>query len=228
MRALAKIGATLTVAASLGGCAYVTAIPVQPGSSESGIRIYDVKPLLVIAPSNVSVVIVPNYNRAYALRFGSFLAKHDFTADLQNGMIAHLESKQDTTAVPIAILNLITEAAKAAGSLGKAFAADAQTSGGRLQVFDIIFDTSGNLVELKPLISASSLIDIPMAPTFIGVTPTPATTPAKSSAATPIGSANTTTAIPGGQTGAPSTTPRGSITSVIPSRNSVKKNGGKQ
>src|SRR4051794_14956317 len=91
----------------LPGCAYVSAVPVPPGSQAEGIRIYDVKPLLVVAGNQVSVVLVPNYNRAYALRFGSFLAKHDFAATLDGGILSKVSSNQDTTTVAVALVNLV-------------------------------------------------------------------------------------------------------------------------
>lgn len=48
------------------GCAYVTAVPAKPGSNVQGIRIYDVKPILIVSSGAPKVEIVPNYNRAYA------------------------------------------------------------------------------------------------------------------------------------------------------------------
>ena len=70
---VAIVAGTLVSGALVSGCAYVTAQPVRPGERISGIRIYDVKPLLVVSGENVTIQMVPNYNRAYALRFGGAL-----------------------------------------------------------------------------------------------------------------------------------------------------------
>lgn len=144
------------------GCANVTAIPVKPGSNVSGIRIYDVKPLLVVTGANVSLLMVPNYNRAYALRFSAFLAKHDFETEFQNGFLAKLQSNQDTTAVPIALINLVQEAVKIGRPIGTAFSGQADGgSGNRFGVYDIVFDEEGNLLGLRPLVSDSTLLKVP-------------------------------------------------------------------
>lgn len=161
MRAV-HISSILALAWLAVGCANVTAIPVKPGSNVSGIRIYDVKPLLVVTGINVSLLMVPNYNRAYAVRFGAFLAKHDFQAEFQNGFLAKLQSNQDTTAVPIALINLVQEAVKAGVPIGTAFSGQADGgSGNRFGVYDIVFDEEGNLVGLRPLVSDSTLLKVP-------------------------------------------------------------------
>ena len=91
-------GAVMLLAAALtSGCAYVTAQPVKPGDSINGIRIYDVKPLLVVSGENVTIQYVPNYNRAYALRFGAFLAKNDFEASISNGILTTVKANMDST-----------------------------------------------------------------------------------------------------------------------------------
>jgi hypothetical protein len=145
----------------LGGCAFVEAVPIQPGSNTTGIPIPQVKPLLVVG-SSVQVIMVPNTNKQYALRFGSFLAKHDLTVDLTQGMLQSIVSNQDSTAVPVAFLAALGQAAAAGHNLlGGAFAAQASTGGGRLQIYDIVFDDDGNLVGLKPLIRKQDLIVVP-------------------------------------------------------------------
>ncbi|WP_164135272.1 hypothetical protein, partial [Stenotrophomonas maltophilia] len=64
------------------------------------------KPLLVVSGAQVSVALVPNANRAYALQFNSFLAKHEVTAEFANGFLSKLTSNQDTTALAIALVQL--------------------------------------------------------------------------------------------------------------------------
>jgi len=138
---------------SLFACAYVDAVPVSPNSDAPGIRIPMVKPLLVVGPQ-VGVLLVPNPNKQLALRFGAFLAKNELTLDFQQGMLQSLDSHQDSTPVPVALLAALGQAAAAGHNLlGAAFAA--QTGGGaaELQIYDIVFDDAGNLVGLKTLIT---------------------------------------------------------------------------
>ena len=138
---------------SLAACAYVDTVPVGPNSDVPGIRIPAIKPLLVVG-SQVGVLLVPNPNRQLALRFWTFLAKNELTVDFQHGMLQSLNSKQDTTPVPVAFLSALGQAAAGGHNLlGAAFAA--QTGGGaaELQIYDIVFDDAGNLVGLRPLIT---------------------------------------------------------------------------
>ena len=69
----------------------------EAGRRINGIRIYDVKPLLVVSGTNVTLQYVPNYNRAYALRFGAFLAKNDFDASIANGLLTKVNANMDST-----------------------------------------------------------------------------------------------------------------------------------
>jgi len=151
------VGLTL----SFGGCAYFSAEPILPGSYTSGVPIPQVKPLLVVG-STVDVILVPNTNKQYAVRFGAFLAKHDLTLSFQNGMLQHIDSKQDSTDVPKAFFSALSEAAQSGHNLlGGAFAGHASGGGGRLQIYDIVFDEEGNLVGLRPLIKKRDLIAVP-------------------------------------------------------------------
>ena len=107
-----RLGAPALVAAMLGvagsGCAYVTAQPVKPGDRINGIRIYDVKPLLVVTGETVTLQYVPNYNRAYALRFGAFLAKNHFQASMTNGLLTNVNANLDSTGI-IELLKVLAE-----------------------------------------------------------------------------------------------------------------------
>lgn len=159
----------IVLAFVLTGCAYVTAVPVKPGDPDPGIRIYDVKPLLVVANTQVSVIMVPNYNRGYAVKFGAFLAKHDFEIDMANGVVSKVTSNQDATALPTELVKVLEEGAKT----GKLFAesvtppAAEQVNGkekANFQIFEIEFDSSGAITGLKPLLpSESVLIKMPVA-----------------------------------------------------------------
>ena len=148
---------------SLAGCAGVTAVPAPLGSNVQGIRIYELKPILIVSGQKVEVGFVPNPNRAYALQFYSFLAKHDLTANFNaNGSLSSLTSNQDTTAVALALLNLVNKAVKEGGGLASAFSG---TSGGtlneRVQVYDFVFDDNGELIQLRPLIRQRDLLRMP-------------------------------------------------------------------
>lgn len=146
----------------LSSCANVSAIPVEPGSKVQGIRIYDVKPLLVVTGTSVTLLMVPNYNRAYAVQFSTFLAKHDFEADFSNGFMTKIHSNQDTTAVATALINVVQEAIKTGNPIGDAFSG--KTAGGaeeRFGVYDIVFDNHGNLIGLRPLLDKATLIKVP-------------------------------------------------------------------
>jgi hypothetical protein len=189
----------------LSACTGVNAVPVGPTSEESGLRIPSVKPLLVVG-AQVQVILVPNFNRAYALRVWAFLAKHDLEAQFQNGMLSSITSNQDSTAVPVAFLAALGQAAQAAKtSLLGAFAGQATGGTNVFQIYDIVFDDSGNLVKLSPLISSKDLIPVqspitvivPQPPAGGGtqgttpnpapVTPLPGATPGKPTPSGPIG-----------------------------------------
>lgn len=157
-RGLAAALLALALAGLPAGCAYVTAQPVKPGDKINGIRIYDVKPLLVVSGDNVTIQMVPNYNRAYALRFGAFLAKNDFQAQMTNGLLTSVHANMDSTAF-IELLKVLAQKIPE-GFSGQGGPA---TPGGikdRFQVYDIVFDDDGNLVGLKPLLIEQNLLKV--------------------------------------------------------------------
>ena len=137
--------------------------PFTPNSTESGLRVPEGEPLLVVG-SSVQVIMVPNPNKGYVLQFFSFLAKHDLEAQFQNGMLVSLTSNQDSTAVPVAFLAALGQAAQAAKtSLLGAFAGSAPGGSNKFQVYRFIFDGAGNLTGLDPLIKYETLLDVPTA-----------------------------------------------------------------
>jgi len=157
---LARFCATIVLLLScniFAGCAYVTAVPVSPHSQVEGIRIYEAKPILIVTGETATVQVIPNYNRAYALRFGAFLAKHNFSADFNNAMLVKLTSDQDTTK----IIDLL---GKVAERLLPGTGTSSNTNGGapgRFGVYDFVFDDAGNLVALRPLLDARTLSRVP-------------------------------------------------------------------
>src|SRR6266849_5128356 len=146
-RPFASIAACLCLAA----CAYATAVPVDYNSNKDGFRVYDVKPILIVNGAAISIELIPNYNKAYAVQFGAFLAKQDFTLDIQKGFITKLDSKQDATAIIPFIVDLVKNIAP---GLPKAMSGEAP--GGiqdRFQVYEFVFDDNGSLIALRPLVN---------------------------------------------------------------------------
>jgi hypothetical protein len=157
VHALAPLAVLLPLAS---GCAYVTAVPAPPGSKVSGIRIYDVKPILIVNGQAADIRLVPNYNRAYALQFGAFLAKNDFQAKFDQGFVSEVHANMDSTEF-IKFLSDLLKTIEPANALSGP--ADKQPNGGlenRFQVYDIVFDDDGNLHSLRPLIKKHELLDV--------------------------------------------------------------------
>ena len=153
--------ALMLLAAGLSaGCAYVTAVPRKPGERINGIPIYDVKPLLIVSGDNVTIEMVPNYNRPYALRFGAFLAKNNFDASLQNGIVTHVKADLDSTKFIEVLTALIGKLPDAKGFSGPAGGPSAGGIKDRFQVYDIVFDDEGNLVGLRPLLDEPNLLRV--------------------------------------------------------------------
>lgn len=154
------LAAMLGAAGAPAGCAYVTAQPVRPGDKINGIRVYDVKPLLVVTGENVTLQMVPNYNRAYALRFGAFLAKNHFQAAMTNGVLTSVNANLDSTDF-IKVLTALIDKLPGAESLAEPGAPKA--GGGikdRFQVYEIVFDDDGNLVGLRPLLTTPNMLHV--------------------------------------------------------------------
>lgn len=150
------------LALALGACANVTAVPAPPGSDVQGIRVYEQKPLLIVSGQQISVAFINNTSRAYALQFNSFLAKHDVTAEFANGALTKLTSNQDTTALAIALVNLVQKAVETGNPIGAAFSGtSAPTLNERAQVYEFVFDDAGNLIQLRPLIDQQHLVRVP-------------------------------------------------------------------
>lgn len=162
----------------LAGCAYTTAKPYYAADADHvrGLKIPDMRPLLVVANSQVSVVMVPNPDRGVALRFGAFLAKNDCEVDLDHQSVTKFHCVEDSTALPVELVKVLENAATEKLPLGQLFAA--QVSGDRgtakLQIFAVDFGDNGQIVGLKPLLSnESSFIEVPATPNTGTVPPPP-------------------------------------------------------
>lgn len=122
----------------LSGCANFTAVSTANRPDAKGLRVYSPKALVVVNGSSVSSIVVPDCSKEYALQFSSFLAKNDVTVDLTNGMVTKVENNQDTTAIPLKIVDAVVEAAKAGKSLGTAFSVKAEGGAAdRLGIFEL-------------------------------------------------------------------------------------------
>jgi hypothetical protein len=148
----------------LGACAYATAIPVDYNSNKDGFRVYDMKPILIVNNNLFSVEFIPNYNKAYAVQFGAFLAKQKLILKIEKGFITNIDSDQDATAVVALIQDLVkTQLPQGGGMSG------VTQEGGikdRFQVYDFVFDDFGNLIALRPLIRRDEMVFAPVAPTL--------------------------------------------------------------
>lgn len=162
--AFAVIGAAL-----LSGCSYTTAIPVEPGSRVSGIRVYDVKPILIVTRDSYKVEMVPNYNRAYALRFGAFLAKNDTNVTMANGMVSAVDVKLDSTA---ALKLLELAAGKILPQAGQATSGNSQ-DGVVFAVYEFRFDDAGELIGLLQVPLGQYPPPVPVAAASTGGPPVP-------------------------------------------------------
>lgn len=160
----------LTAALLFGGCANFTAVSTANRPETRGLRVYSPKTLVIVNGSGVSSIVVPDCSKEYALQFNSFLSKNDVTVDLTNGMVTKVESNQDTTAIPLKIVDAIVEAAKAGKSLGTAFSTKAE--GGATDRFGM-FELScvdGRLVSTQA-INEASLMQVKTSPPLGAIPP---------------------------------------------------------
>jgi hypothetical protein len=165
----------------LSACAYVTAVPVGKDSPVEGIRIYDMKPLLVVTGNQVTVQLVPNPNKAYALRFGSFLAKHHFKADFNGGFLTKIDSEQDSTEFISFLKDLLKKLPNATNPQGAGISGTNAGAPERFQIYDLVFDDAGNLLGLKPLVGPQQLIKVPPANRIVSQQSAPQPTVVQSS-----------------------------------------------
>ena len=159
MRRVLNASVFAVIALMNAGCAWTTAVRVDPHAPDiDGFVYYECKPLVVVSGSSVNVQYVKNPNKAYAVRFGTFLAKNDvkLTFDRECG-VTQINSNLDTTSI-IPLLQDVLD--KAVPDLKPVLGA---ANGTYLQVYDVVFDDLGNIVELKPLIRSKNLITVPKA-----------------------------------------------------------------
>jgi hypothetical protein len=130
------------------GCAMTTAIPVHPDDKFTwGLRVYDSKPLLFVTKTGWNVVFVPNYSKAYAVRFDAFLAKNKSKVTLDNGTLTGLvDVDVDSTAI-IPLLQDIAKSVLPGGGQG----GNITETGELIAVYEFRFDEQGNYTHLHRL-----------------------------------------------------------------------------
>jgi hypothetical protein len=133
-----------------------------------GILVPEEIPLLVIANGQASIVMVRSPNRATAISFGAFLAKHDVELDFEaTGHLSKVVSNQDATAIPTALIDLAkTVADKLPTGLGLS-ASSGQSNA--MQIYSIIFK-DGAIDSLKPLLddTTAKFVSVPYTPAGAG------------------------------------------------------------
>jgi len=165
-----RLACVVGLALGLAACATATAIPVDYNSTVPGFRVYDVKPILIVNGQSVTVELIPNYNKAYAMQFTAFLAKNDFTVEIEKGFIKKLDGKLDSTK----FIELLQDVVKNFPQVAKAMSGT--TDGGvqdRFQVYEFVFGDDGSLVGLRPLIDRRDLLNVRTTRLQISNTPAP-------------------------------------------------------
>jgi galactitol-specific phosphotransferase system IIB component len=139
----------VAAAASTAGCGYTRVVPVdQHDRFTEGLRICETKPILIVTPASSQIQFIPNYSKMYAVQFGAFLAKNEFSIKVDNCNVTQLDSKLDSTAI-IELLKSL------AGELIPKPPAAKTTAGEPIMgptaiIYEFIFDDYGNIVRLKP------------------------------------------------------------------------------
>jgi hypothetical protein len=160
---------------ALGACAYTDAGPVIDGT-ERGFVYPVCYPFLKVNGAEMTLLMVPNPNKQRAAQFGAFLAKNDLDVTFGTCGPQQLKADMDATTVPVELFKLLTEAQKAGALFGGADQGSGQ-AGTLIQMFEFVFDKSGDFVGLRPLIRPQDLIRI-LPPTQASVRPgSPAGTP---------------------------------------------------
>lgn len=179
---MTRIICSFVLALSISGCAYVDVKSTKGRPQLSGLRVYAPKTLIVVNGTGVSSLVIPDCSKEYAIRFGSFLAKNDVTLEIENGMLSKLENNQDSTALPLKLLEAVSSAAAAGQSLGTAFSE--KVDGGLVDRFGVYeLSCDDGTLKSQSLLSAANLPQLATEKAGQavvvddGTTPVPGTTP---------------------------------------------------
>lgn len=158
---------------NLQGCSYIEAkkLPLNYAKTDinkyEGFPYYMKKPLLVVNDTNVSLIWVDDHTNFWAIKIGAVLAKNKSIIELgNNGAPTKIQADLEDDAIAIKFLDLASNAlgeAMKAGLLGGSVPGSGAT--GKFQIFDFVYDASGNIDKLKPLITKE------LYPQMIDITP---------------------------------------------------------
>jgi len=140
------------VAILVASCTTFTARQVDPRDPNvRGLLIPQRIPFLVIENGVVRIDMVNSPDRATAIEFGAFLAKHDVQVDFHdNGALKMVKSNQDSTAIPLKLLEVAGSLAEHLLPEGAGFSGAEGRTATSTQVYRIVF-RDGNIDSLVPL-----------------------------------------------------------------------------
>jgi hypothetical protein len=146
----ARVRLIVLCAALTGGCAWTSVHPVDYGDRAApGLRVYDPKPLLLVTSSGVSVVFVPDFERAYRVEFGALLAKNNVSLKTSQGALTDLQSAMDTTG-PLTLVQTLGQTALEQLPKLRALGADVEgTIAARTGLYEFEYDRQGRFVRFK-------------------------------------------------------------------------------
>lgn len=160
---LFRMMAAGVLALALSACASASFKPYDGyDSTTAGLRIPERKPLVVLMGNTVSIQWVCNNDKGTAMQFGSFLAKHHMIVDFDGcGGITKLDSEQDSTEVPLKLIEVINEATKQMLTPGAGTSGTSTPNEGKVafQIFDVRFDYDGNIT-LVPQVHPGDVLRI--------------------------------------------------------------------
>lgn len=144
------------VTVMLSGCAYTFAYDIEPGQPYIGFKVPECKPLVQLDQTGLKIVLVPNPNKAYAVKFGTFLAKNDVEVEFGDSCgLKKVKSNQDSTA----FIQFLTAALDKIPDAGGGPKPTGDKSVSRVELYEIVFDEDGTIQRLRPLLQR----DLPVA-----------------------------------------------------------------
>lgn len=115
---LERVSVAAVCALTMGGCAMLHTSDVTDLSrAPNGVRIYAPRVFLLVDATRAksTILVAPNFARAYDVKPITIFAKQDITLELDEGMLRKVTANQDTTAVLTFIKGAAEVATKAAG-----------------------------------------------------------------------------------------------------------------
>jgi hypothetical protein len=115
---LERVSGTLLCALAMAGCAVLHTSEVTDLSrAPDGVRIYAPRVFLLVdaVKAKSTILVAPNFRRAYDVKPITVFAKQEVTLELDEGMLKKLSASQDTTAFLTFVKGAAEVATKAAG-----------------------------------------------------------------------------------------------------------------